>query len=108
MIIKKQLSNKARRKLFQCDKAFINEIMAYNCVIPAVEKYCEKSYFPKRIYAGRGFVTKDEDWIILEDLSVKGFQMMNKTHGLSYDQTMAVMKVSIVLSNTRVFIHNSH
>uniref|UniRef100_A0A336M2G9 CSON010766 protein n=1 Tax=Culicoides sonorensis TaxID=179676 RepID=A0A336M2G9_CULSO len=112
LIMKKQIPNKTRRKLFGCDKAFLNEIGAYNYIVPELQKYLVECYIPKSIYAGPSYLNKNEDWIVLENLTVNTFKMMSKLRGLNYLQIINVMKmlgnfhaasISMKLSDSKTF-----
>lgn len=68
-----------------------NEVEFYNKIFPELLKFQQKNTddFLKAIphcYLARN------DLVILEDLRVRGFEMPNRQEGLTFEQTMAVLK----------------
>lgn len=90
VIIKRQIPSLSRRQLYRCDEAFCNEIMAYNHVIPLLDRYMSESVFPKCFYAGHDDVG---EIIVLEDLKEIGYRMQNRLTGLDLNFCELVMKV---------------
>ncbi|XP_061392000.1 uncharacterized protein LOC133327499 [Musca vetustissima] len=89
VIIKRQIPSLSRRQLYRCDEAFCNEIMAYNHVIPLLDRYMSESVFPKCFYAGHDDVG---EIIVLEDLKEIGYRMQNRLTGLDLNFCELVMK----------------
>ncbi|XP_073840335.1 uncharacterized protein isoform X2 [Musca autumnalis] len=89
IIIKRQIPSLSRRQLYRCDEAFCNEIMAYNHVIPLLDRYMSESVFPKCFYAGQDDVG---EIIVLEDLKEFGYRMQNRLTGLDLNFCELVMK----------------
>lgn len=93
VIIKRQIPSLSRRQLYRCDEAFCNEINAYNHVVPMLQQYSsDHSFFPKCYYAGRD---DEGEIIILEDLKLLGYQMLNRLKGLEFNNCNLVMQVNI-------------
>lgn len=94
LIVKRQLQNLVRRKLFRADRAFANEIVAYTKVMPQFHHFADSINLPipfvNCLFAG----TDDAgDIIVLEDLKPFGYRMANRLKGLDYTQCKIVMQV---------------
>lgn len=74
-------------EIMQADLIFKNEIVAYNQIIPNLQKYSRvKLAVPKCYYA-------DNKQIILEDLSVNGYEMLKDKKKLEKYEYILVIKV---------------
>lgn len=96
LIIKRQLQNLARRKLFRADRAFANEIVAYTKVMPQFHQFADSIGLPipfvNCLFAGTD--ENDDDLIVLEDIKPLGYRMGNRLKGLDYNQCKLVLQVS--------------
>lgn len=96
LIVKRQLPNLARRKLFRADRAFANEIVAYTKVMPQFHQFADsiglQIPFVNCLFAGSD--EKDDDLIVVEDLKPFGYRMANRLKGLDYAQCKIVLQVS--------------
>lgn len=92
IIVKRQIPSTSRRQLFRCDEAFINEIAAYCNLIPIFRQFATKSHvpYPQCLFAG---TDNDGEVVVLEDLRVAGYQMVDRLKGLDYDHCKVVMQV---------------
>ena len=95
LIIKRQLQNLVRRKLFRADQAFANEITAYTKVMPQFWQFAEtiglSIPFVNCLFAGVD--ENDDDLIVLEDLRPFGYRMANRLKGLDYMQCKLDLQV---------------
>ncbi|CRK96955.1 CLUMA_CG010320, isoform A, partial [Clunio marinus] len=90
LIIKRQMDDENRRKLFRCDYAFKNEIAAYCHLIPVLKKFSNDNLpYPKCFFAG---MDTQGEIIAMEDLKELGFEMANRTHGLDFEHCSLVLK----------------
>ncbi|KAL3286065.1 hypothetical protein HHI36_000578 [Cryptolaemus montrouzieri] len=72
VIVKARPENEAQNALMHTDIAFKNEILAYEEVIPTLNKYvCAPMRVPKYIHG-------DPSTVVLEDMSNSGFESANK------------------------------
>lgn len=95
LIVKRQIANLARRQLFRCDVAFLNEVAVYSHVIPCLRRFiASRSHLPlpQCLFAGRD---AQGDLIALEDLVPSGHRMANRLKGLDYSHCKIVMQVII-------------
>lgn len=94
LIVKRQIQNLERRKLFRCDQAFANEIDAYRNVVPKLYEFAQLVQQPLPfvdcLYAGSDNVG---EIIVLEDLKPLGYQMANRLKGLDYHHCKIVLQV---------------
>lgn len=85
----------ARRQLFRCDVAFLNEMSAYAHVVPCMREFVTNSSYlplPQCLFAGADAYG---DLIALEDLVPSGHRMANRLKGLDYSHCKIVMQVII-------------
>lgn len=98
IIIKRQIVNLARRKLFRSDVAFINEMAAYAHIVPCLRKFIGPHGhlpLPECLRVGTDAVG---DIIALEDLKPSGHRMANRLKGLDYSHCRIVMQVNIEIT----------
>ncbi|XP_037934810.1 uncharacterized protein LOC119669103 [Teleopsis dalmanni] len=89
-IVKRQITNKARRQLYRCDEAFDNEINAYTFAVPMLENYAKDVLFPKCFFAGTD--KNGQSLIILNDLKALGYRMHNRLVSMNLHYCELVMK----------------
>lgn len=94
LIVKRQIANLARRKLFRADRAFANEIVAYTKVMPQLYQFADSIELPIP-FANCLFAGNDDagDLIVLEDLKPFGYRMANRLKGLDYSHCKIALKV---------------
>lgn len=98
LIVKRQLANLARRKLFRADRAFANEIIAYTKVMPQFHQFADSIELPIP-FANCLFAGNDDagDLIVLEDLKPFGYRMANRLKGLDYTHCKIALKVQFYI-----------
>lgn len=94
LIVKRQIANLARRKLFRADRAFANEIIAYTKVMPQFHQFADSIELPIP-FANCLFAGSDAagDLIVMEDLKPFGYRMANRLKGLDYTHCKMALKV---------------
>ncbi|KFB42641.1 AGAP002181-PA-like protein [Anopheles sinensis] len=106
LIFKRQITNPNRRKLFRCDAAFENEITAYTSIIPILRRISPyKLPYPECFTAGSD---DHGDRIVLEDLTTKGYAMVDRRIGLSFAQCCAVIKELAKLHALSLILKHLH
>lgn len=97
MIVKRQIPNLARRRLFRCDQAFANEINAYTEITPQFHKIARNIDLPIP-FVDCLFAGADElgEIVVLEDLRTQGFRMANRLKGLDYMHCKIVLQVCMM------------
>lgn len=97
LIVKRQIANLARRKLFRADRAFANEIVAYTKVMPQLYQFADSIELPIP-FANCLFAGNDDagDLIVMEDLKPYGYRMANRLKGLDYSHCKIALKVSTI------------
>ncbi|PSN47053.1 hypothetical protein C0J52_09361 [Blattella germanica] len=92
LIIKKLNTNEGDGLSVSDSSMFDREMHMYGIVMPKLAALLEKAFpgmepiAPKHFYSSSGV-------IVLEDLSVSGFKMLDRIEGLNLQQTMEVMKM---------------
>lgn len=101
--MKRQIENLARRKLFRCDQAFANEIVAYTKVTPKFHQIADNIGLPipfvDCLFAGADDLG---EMIVLDDLKLFGYRMANRLKGLDYKHCKIVLQVRVC-----IIIHSS-
>lgn len=96
LIVKRQIPNLARRKLYRCDQAFANEINAYTEITPQFYKIAKTIDlaipFVDCLFAG---LDELGEIVVLEDLRSMGYRMANRLKGLDYMHCKIVVQVFI-------------
>lgn len=79
--------------LFRCEDAYLNEVAAYNNMVPAFKKFSSnRTPFPNCLYAG---YDEKGSIVMLEDLSIQGYKMANRLEGLDFEHTSVVLRVTL-------------
>lgn len=96
IIVKRQIPNLARRKLFRADQAFANEIIAYSKVTPQLHQFADSIELPLPLvdclFAG---ADDQGELIVLDDLKQYGYRMANRLKGLDYSHCKYVLQVCV-------------
>ncbi|XP_044744709.1 uncharacterized protein LOC123306672 [Coccinella septempunctata] len=80
VIVKAKPANESQNKLMHTEVAFKNEILAYETIIPTLNKYvCSPIRVPQYLH---GDLTN----IVLEDMSKTGFQTVDKQLAIEWNQ----------------------
>lgn len=94
IIVKRQIANLARRKLFRADQAFANEIIAYTKVMPQFHQFADSIELPLPLvdclFAG---ADDQGELIVMDDLKQYGYRMANRLKGLDYSHCKKVLQV---------------
>lgn len=99
LICKMPPADKVRRELFHTNKAFINEIYAYDVMLPAMVKFQQDKAVRKEIgffrfpkcYGTFADAEAGDFAIVLEDLRESGYQMWDKLETLDYAHARLVI-----------------
>lgn len=99
LIIKLSATNEVRRKEFQMDIVFEREALMYNKILPLFEKFQRErgltdaeafTSYPK-CYAAVADVQNEQFAVIMEDLKVKGFDLLPKERPIDSDHLLLVV-----------------
>lgn len=99
LICKMPPTDKVRRELFHTSKVFVNEIYAYDVMLPAMLKFQTEKSVPKDVgffrfpkcYGTFADPEAGDFAIVLEDLRETGYQMWNKLDTLDYAHARLVV-----------------
>lgn len=99
LVCKMPPADKVRRELFHSNRAFINEIYAYDVMLPAMVKFQQEKAVPKdlgffrfpKCYGTFADPEAGDFAIVLEDLREAGYEMWNKLETLDYTHARLVV-----------------
>ncbi|MGP1915471.1 MAG: phosphotransferase [Candidatus Hodgkinia cicadicola] len=97
LVVKYEVAEETLREMIWTEMQFLNEIYAYEIVLPFLFETCGRSvdeFFPKFYHgvSNYGYNRPEDDIIILEDLRPKGFRLAEEKLYLDYDHVVVALK----------------
>lgn len=95
LIFKQAPCNERRRKVFSCEECFHREIFMYETVLPIFSKMEHDSGIEKTLRYADLYATSKlpgSESLIIEDLTVEGYEMKNRKQVFDLQHCISVMK----------------
>lgn len=92
-ILKHQVSNANRNRIFRCREAFVNEIVAYSDIVPVLAGMLADDPqlpMPQVLFCDEKI---EEKFLAFEDLFFNGFEMAQRDKGLDLKACSLIVKV---------------